>query len=42
MCDSSFTQKGSLMIHIRKHTKARPFSCALCSAKFSQKGKIIV
>jgi KRAB domain-containing zinc finger protein len=37
LCGNGFTDKGSLILHIRSHTKERPFLCHLCDKGFSAK-----
>lgn len=42
ICNHSFTQKGTLQIHLNKHAGLKPFECTLCPAKFNQKGNLRV
>jgi uncharacterized Zn-finger protein len=34
-CYKSFNHKGHLRVHLRSHTKEKPFPCHLCDAKFT-------
>ncbi|KAK0052307.1 zinc finger protein 271 [Biomphalaria pfeifferi] len=35
-CDKIFKDKGSLVSHVRTHTKGRPYECSTCHARFKQ------
>ncbi len=37
-CGRSFTEKGSLQVHMRIHNGETPFTCKLCGKSFSQEG----
>jgi len=36
VCESNFTEAGTLKRHMRIHTGERPFSCKLCKSKFTR------
>ncbi|GIQ91200.1 hypothetical protein KIPB_014343 [Kipferlia bialata] len=36
-CDMAFGRKYSLTVHVRTHTKEKPFACQECPMKFSEK-----
>lgn len=38
LCHSPFATKGTLKVHMRLHTGAKPFKCAYCDAKFRTSG----
>ncbi|XP_046407940.1 uncharacterized protein LOC124172538 [Ischnura elegans] len=40
-CENSFSEKGSLVRHIRTHTKEKPYSCGECDKSFSRKDILI-
>ena len=38
VCNSSFSTKGSLKVHMRLHTGAKPFVCPHCQMRFRTSG----
>ena len=38
LCNSPFATKGTLKVHMRLHTGAKPFKCAYCEATFRTSG----
>ena len=40
VCNSSFSTKGSLKVHMRLHTGARPFECRECGQRFRTSGHL--
>lgn len=42
ICSKGFSQKGTLDIHLVKHSGIKPYSCTLCPSKFYQKGNLKV
>lgn len=38
VCESLFSTKGSLKVHMRLHTGAKPFKCPHCSLRFRTSG----
>ncbi|XP_071442805.1 uncharacterized protein [Hetaerina americana] len=39
-CKSSFSSKGNLIVHIRRHTGEKPYVCVNCESRFSTKGNL--
>lgn len=39
-CTNSYQGKSNLIIHQRKHTGDRPFTCSICHKAFSSKGNL--
>lgn len=42
ICEQTFTQRGSLIRHIRGHSGLRPFPCTLCGKRFADKERLKV
>lgn len=38
LCDSPFATRGTLKVHMRLHTGAKPFKCPQCDARFRTSG----
>lgn len=39
MCSNAFSTKGSLKVHMRLHTGAKPFKCPHCELRFRTSGR---
>ncbi|XP_042856443.1 zinc finger protein 271-like [Penaeus japonicus] len=41
ICGKKFPRKSKLLIHMRVHTRERPYSCEICNKAFSQKHHLV-
>lgn len=42
ICDQRFTQRGSLIRHMRAHSGVRPYPCLICHKRFADKERLKV
>lgn len=39
-CGKQFVKKGDMLVHLRVHTKEKPYQCSFCPSRFAQKGTL--
>ncbi|KAJ9597647.1 hypothetical protein L9F63_011481, partial [Diploptera punctata] len=40
-CNTSFSRKSNLILHLRTHTNEKPFKCTICNMSFKQKSNLV-
>jgi uncharacterized CHY-type Zn-finger protein len=40
-CDTRFTEKGKLTVHLRVHSEQKAYVCECCDIRFTEKSKLM-
>ena len=39
-CSDKFSRKSVLVVHMRKHTNDKPYTCDICNKRFTESGNL--